>query len=93
MSTYDKHGIAVDKFFLFFFKLGDFPLFLDSNLQNFYLFFLVLFNPKHKRTSVTAWEKLTYMAAKNIEANHHDNDHHGHQVFGWHYRCSGNTKN
>lgn len=51
-----------------------------------------LFNHNHKGTSVSAWGKLTYMAAKNIEANHHDNDHHGHQVFGWHYRCSGNTK-
>lgn len=31
------------------------------------------------------------MASKDIEANHHDDDHHGHEVFGRHYGFSGNT--
>lgn len=42
--------------------------------------------------SVGVQEKVTHMAGKEIETNHHDYDHHGHEVFGWHYGCSGNTQ-
>lgn len=42
--------------------------------------------------SVGAQEKVTHMASKDVEGDHHDNYHHGHEVLGGHYRCSANTK-
>lgn len=37
-------------------------------------------------------ETVTHMAGKEVETNHHDNDHHGHEVLGRHYRCSRNRQ-
>ena len=34
-------------------------------------------------------DTVTHMAGKEVEAYHHDNDHHGHEVLGGHYGCSG----
>lgn len=35
---------------------------------------------------------VTYGAGIEVKADHHDNDHHGHEVFRWHCGCSENTK-
>lgn len=29
-------------------------------------------------------KKITYMPGKVVEADHHDEDHHRHCIFGWH---------
>lgn len=36
-------------------------------------------------------EKVTHITGEEVEANHHDDNHNGHEVLRWHYGCSGNT--